>query len=122
MVADCFSMTPGPAEPDERASENREVAHSFCRDAFDKVFDGLPYGAGDCAPVFRPRLFAVAEGEDLSLVEPIPGCWPQLVEGAVLADCGRSGPEVGALQTGNSWFDMEIPGAGFLGADFRPLP
>ena len=120
LVADCFTVTPGPAEPDDRASETRDVAHRFCRDAYNRPFDGIPYGMGDCAPVIRPRLFAHAGGGDLSLTEPIPGCRPELVGAAVLADCGRKGPLVGALQPGNSLFDMEIPGAGFLSADFRP--
>ncbi len=120
LVADCFSMTPGPAEPDERASETRAVEHAFCRDAFNRAFDGVPYGAGDCAPVFRPELLAAAGGEDLTPTEPIPGCRPRLADGAVFADCDGAGPQVGALQADGNLFDMEIPGAGFLGADFRP--
>lgn len=120
LVADCFTLTPGPAEPDKRAAATRDTAHFFCRDAFEQKFEGWPYHGEDCAPVFRPRLFTQAGGGDLSLVKPIAGCRPRPVEGAVLADCTQSGPEVGALQPGNSRFDMEILGAGFQGAKFRP--
>ncbi len=120
LVADCFTTRAGPAEPDERALETRDVAHAFCRDAVNRPFAGFPYGKGACALAVSPKLFVSDEGDDLRLRQAIEGCRPRVGDGAVVADCEGSGPSIGALRADGSLFDIEIPGAGFLGADFRP--
>ncbi len=113
-------MTPGPAEPDERVSETRDALHAFCRDVVNRQFDGLPYGSGKCELVVKAKVFAADRGEDLRLSEAIEGCRPVPGQSVVTADCGLSGPQIGALQKDGSLFDIDIPGAGYLGSAFRP--
>jgi hypothetical protein len=120
LVADCFSVTPGPAEPDVRVPETRDVRHAFCRDVVNRNFEGLPYGTGKCGLVVNAKVFAADRGEDLSLDEAIEGCRPLAGQGVVAADCGLSGPQIGALQKDGSLFDIDIPGAGYLGSAFQP--
>ena len=120
LVADCFSVTPGPAEPDDRVSETRDVRHAFCRDVVNRQFDGLPYGSGKCELVVKAKVFAADRGEDLRLGEAIEGCRPVPGQAVVTADCDLSGPQIGALRTDGSLFDIDIPGAGYLGSAFRP--
>jgi hypothetical protein len=120
LVADCFSLTPGPAEPDERVPETRDVRHAFCRDVVNKQFDGLPYGSGKCGLVVNAKVFAADRGEDLRLSEAIEGCRPVPGQAVVAVDCGLSGPQIGALQKDGSLFDIDIPGAGYLGSAFNP--
>jgi len=116
LVADCFSFTPGPAEPDERARATRHAAHVFCRDAFDRPFETSFYGSEDCEPVLRAQLFR----EDLRLAEPLRGCRVRVERDVVVPDCGLEGPEMGAIQGGGALFDVDIPGAGFLAERFAP--
>jgi len=120
LVADCFSLTPGPAEPDERVPETRDVRHAFCRDVVNRRFDGLPYGSDKCELVVNAKVFAADRGEDLRLDEAIEGCRPLAGQGVVTADCDLSGPLIGALQKDGSLFDIDIPGAGYLGSVFQP--
>ena len=121
LVADCFSFVPGPAVPDDRAGATRTVAHAFCRDAVNRAFDGVAYGPGGCEMIVREKLFGSAAGPGLVLAEPIAGCGVTLDDGGgATADCGRKGVLVGAFQSDGALFDVEIPGAGFLGARFVP--
>jgi len=120
LVADCFTVTPGPAQPDERVAGTREITHAYCRDVVNRSFDGLPYRDGACELVVVPDLFVAAEGGDLRLKRPIKGCQPRLARGVVVADCGLPGPPVGALLSDGGLFDFDIPGAGFLGDAFQP--
>jgi len=120
LVADCFTVTPGPAQPDERVAGTRDIAHAYCRDVVNRSFDGLPYRDGACELVVVPDLFVAAEGGDLRLKRPIKGCQPRLARGVVVADCGLPGPPVGALLSDGGLFDFDIPGAGFLGDAFQP--
>lgn len=120
LVADCFTVTSGPAQPDERVTETRDVEHAFCRDVVNRPFDGFPYRDGPCELVVDPDLFIAGGGGDLRLKQPIDGCQPRLAKGVVIADCNSSGPPVGALLADGSLFDFDIPGAGYLGDAFRP--
>ena len=113
-------MKPGPAEPDERVSETLDVAHAFCRDVVNRKFEGLPYGSGKCELVVNPKVFAADRGEDLRPREAIEGCRPVPGQAVVTADCSISGPQIGALQNDGSLFDIDIPGAGYLGSVFQP--
>jgi hypothetical protein len=65
-------------------------------------------------------VFAAGQGEGLVLRAPALGCQPTLRGAAVVPDCNAAGPPVGALLADGSPFAMKIPGAGFLGPDFRP--
>jgi hypothetical protein len=114
LVADCFSFMPGPAVPDERAKEVRDVAHVFCRDAFNRAFPATMYGEGECAPVFDTdiALDAAASG--------IEGCAARVTSDGAYPDCTAGKIAVGAVQQDGSLLDLRIPGAGFLGDQFRP--
>jgi len=120
LVADCFSVTPGPAEPDERVATTRHVEHVFCSDLYNRAVDGMPYPQGRCAPAVQEQVFATQAGVDLSLRTPMQGCLPTPKNDAVFPDCDRSGPLIGAMMADGSLYDLSIPGAGFQGANFRP--
>ena len=120
LVADCFTLTPGPAEPDAKAAESRAAAHLFCRDAFNRSFADFPYAADICAPLFLGDEPFAADGEAPRLRSSIAGCRPRLMDESVLPDCSGAGPAVGALDQDGRLFDMDIPGAGYLGQAFRP--
>lgn len=72
LAADCFSATPGPAQPDARAADTRIVDHVFCRDAVNRAFTGLAYGDGPCRLQVRPNLFAEAEDGEPRPAEVLP--------------------------------------------------
>jgi hypothetical protein len=120
LVADCFTLTPGPAEPDARAAEQRAATHLFCRDLFNRGFQGLPYEGEACAPLFAAEAFTLLADGEQRPAEPPAGCLPVLREEAILPDCEQPGPPLGAYAADGSLFDIAIPGAGYLGADFRP--
>ncbi|MEM9061415.1 MAG: hypothetical protein AAGD13_13210 [Pseudomonadota bacterium] len=118
LVADCFTFTPGPAEPDDRVDDLRAVSHRFCRDVFDREIDSLPYPHGSCDRSVVAGLFA--DGKGLDAPQQIAGCTPVVSDGRVEPNCERGGTLVGAVQEDGSLFDMEIRGAGFLGDAFMP--
>ncbi|MEL6768861.1 MAG: right-handed parallel beta-helix repeat-containing protein [Pseudomonadota bacterium] len=120
LVADCVSMVPGPAQPDDRAAFTADVSHVFCRDLFNRSFAGLPYGEDRCAPVFEPEAIETAAREVPRLLAPMAGCRVRVTPGAVLPDCAAFGPQVGAVQPGGWLYDIEIEGAGYLGRNFVP--
>ena len=119
LVADCFTLTPGPAEPDPEAAETYPAQHRFCHDVFNRSFAGFPYGEERCAAIVQPDSFAAVEGAP-KLASLVEGCAPSLAEGTVLPDCSRPGPPVGASGAGGKLFDIVVPGAGYLGKDFKP--
>ena len=120
LIADCFTFTPGPAEPDPRVEGVREVAHRFCRDVMDRGVNLPVYGEGACALEVSMPLFIESGPGSLDLANPVIGCRPVYERGVVMPDCGDSGPRVGAIQPPGTLFEMEIPGAGFVGEAFRP--
>lgn len=120
LIADCFSLVPGPAEPDDRADKLQAVEHLFCRDLYNRDIRGLPYRGEACAPMLDTDVLAASQGDGLVVRGPAPGCRPTLRGAAVVPDCSAVGPPVGALLADGSPFRMQIPGAGFLGPDFRP--
>lgn len=120
LVADCFSFTPGQAVPDDRARVLKEVSHTFCRDAFNRPFAGVPYADGKCSPVFRKQLFADGVGKPGALATAMDGCAVRLDGAAAVPDCDSTGAPVGALRADGTLYDIAIPGAGFLGAGFVP--
>ena len=123
LVADCFSLTPGPSEIDPKAGETHEAAHVFCRDVVNRSFGGFPYGPGICSPfVLNGPLFDTVVA-DAHLLATVASCRPRLADGTVVPDCDprvRREQVVGALQLDGQLFDMAIPGAGYLGKDFAP--
>ena len=121
LVADCMSMTPGPAVPDDRALETYDVSHVFCRDVFNRRFGGFPYAEDRCSPIYIENSGLETSVETGgALASPLAGCRLDIVEGAVLPDCSGFGAWIGALQANGRPLDLDIPGAGFLGVAFRP--
>ncbi|MEM6676441.1 MAG: right-handed parallel beta-helix repeat-containing protein [Pseudomonadota bacterium] len=120
LVADCVSLLPGPAQPDERALETREIAHHFCRDLYNRSFGAIPYRDGLCAPLFDAAGMIVGPAMPPRLAEPVAGCSLGSQEDRLTVDFSRFGAQIGAVQPGGYLFDMEIPGAGYLGEAFRP--
>ena len=120
LVADCFTFTPGPAEPDDRVSGVRDVDHLFCRDAYNRAPTRPEYLKADCAEIVRDPIFAGSGDHRLALAAPIAGCRPMLEGGRIRPDCSENAIPVGAYTRTGVLFDMEIQGAGFLGDRFRP--
>jgi len=120
LVADCVSLVPGPAEPDERAAETRAVAHRFCRDLYNRSFGSIVYGAEGCAAVFAPDRMLTAASQPPRLSTPVAGCRLDVIDGTVSADCSGFGDQIGAVGSDGRLYDRAIEGAGYLGEAFRP--
>lgn len=120
LVADCVSLLPGPAQPDDRAGETRDVTHDFCRDVVNRGFQQPEYGAGGCGAVFDPGALITQRGAAPRLARPVAGCGVRAASGAAQPDCADEGALVGAVGADGQMFDIEIEGAGYLGEAFRP--
>ncbi|MEM9044072.1 MAG: right-handed parallel beta-helix repeat-containing protein [Pseudomonadota bacterium] len=120
LVVDCATLTPGPAEPDERAAVTREVSHIFCRDLVNRSFSGLPYGAGSCGLEVTQGSVVSSERGVPTLDQAASGCRVQIGDGAASPDCNSFGGLIGAFDEFGRLYDFAIPDAGFLGGAFQP--
>ncbi|MEM6934654.1 MAG: right-handed parallel beta-helix repeat-containing protein, partial [Pseudomonadota bacterium] len=120
LVADCATMTPGPAEPDDRASITRKVSHIFCRDMVNRSFSGLQHGSGSCGLKLASDGFAASRNGVPELRETASGCRVLIDGGAATPDCDGFGDLIGAHDAFGRRHDFSLPDAGYLGPAFRP--
>lgn len=120
LLADCVSLRPGPAEPDDRAEVTRDIAHIFCRDLYNRRFAQPGYGEGHCGAIFESDAMIVEAATPPRLARPIAGCGIRLAADAIFPDCTVDGEPIGAVGADGTHFDTAIEDAGYLGDAFRP--